>query len=179
MKNIKLTIVLLTTILSTYSYADTNTSVNIEKTNPIYNLDYDYMALIEAAKLARENAYCPYSGFKVGAALLTKDDKIFTGVNVENLVQAPGSCAERTAIVKAVSEGYREFKAIAVIANTPDVCAPCGVCRQVILEFGTDIDVIMTNMAGTKLVITKISQLVPYSFSPADLKYNNENPENK
>lgn len=150
---------------------------SISISNAQFNVNYDYQNLIEKAKQAREKAYCPYSNFKVGAAILTKTGEIFTGCNVENVAHVPGSCAERTAIVKSVSEGYKEFKAIAIIANTNGPCSPCGVCRQAILEFGIDTDVIMTNLKG-EIKIKKIKDLVPYYFSPAELEFNKANPEN-
>lgn len=91
--------------------------------------------LIEVAKAYRERAYAAYSHFKVGAAVLTKDGKVFGGCNIENASYPVTNCAERTAIFKAVSEGYREFAAIAIVADTPGPCSPCGMCRQAISEF--------------------------------------------
>ena len=90
--------------------------------------------LIKAAKQAQALSYSPYSGFKVGAALLCKSGKVYTGCNVENASFSATVCAERTALFKAVSEGEREFSAIAIVGNT-DLCFPCGVCRQVMSEF--------------------------------------------
>ncbi|AGB41512.1 cytidine deaminase, homotetrameric [Halobacteroides halobius DSM 5150] len=104
--------------------------------------------LIEEAIRARENAYTPYSNFKVGAALLTVDDEIYTGCNVENSSYGLTNCAERTAIFKAISEGKKDFKALAVVADTDDPVSPCGACRQVISEFGPGIKVIMANLEG-------------------------------
>lgn len=95
----------------------------------------NYKNLIEAAIKAKENAYVPYSGFRVGAALLTSDGRIFTGCNVENAAYSPSVCAERTAVVKAVSAGCREFTAIAVTGDHGGYLSPCGVCRQVLAEF--------------------------------------------
>ena len=95
--------------------------------------------LVEEAYAAMKHAYAPYSHFRVGAALLTKEGKIFTGCNIENAGYTPSNCAERTAFFKAVSEGERSFTRIAVVGNYPgkpgDYCAPCGVCRQVMREF--------------------------------------------
>ena len=92
-------------------------------------------ALVQEALQALQNAYVPYSGFKVGAALLTKAGKVYTGCNIENAAYGPSNCAERTAIFKAVSEGEREFAAIAVVGGkdgvVTDIFPPCGVCRQV------------------------------------------------
>ena len=95
----------------------------------------EFAELIQKAKEAKEQAYAPYSGFHVGAALLCKDGTIFTGCNIENSAYGPTNCAERTAIFKAVSEGFREFEAIAIISDSKQPTAPCGVCRQVMAEF--------------------------------------------
>lgn len=121
---------------------------------------------------AREFAYAPYSNHKVGAALLGKSGKIYTGCNVENAAYTPTNCAERTSIFKAVSEGEREFSAIAVVGGLGDqlseVCAPCGVCRQVLSEFcDPDMPVIM----GTpdKITVSSLSELLPFSFGKANL----------
>lgn len=124
--------------------------------------------LIKAATEARENAYTPYSNYKVGAALLTKDGKIYKGCNVENASYGLTNCAERTAIFKAVSEGDRDYKAIAIVLDADEYGAPCGACRQVIREYGTEIDVIMATISG-KYKILKIKDLVPYSFGPDNL----------
>ncbi len=118
--------------------------------------------LIEIAKKARENAYAPYSKFKVGAALETKSGKIYTGANVENSSFGLSMCAERIAIFKAVSEGEREFKRLAVVANTKDVVSPCGACRQVMAEFG-NFEVVLANTSG-KIKITDVSSLLPGAF---------------
>lgn len=124
--------------------------------------------LIAAALQARERAYAPYSGFSVGAALLTATGRVFEGCNVENAVYGATICAERTAIVKAVSEGERDFVRIAVVGDTGDVCVPCGICRQVLVEFGADIEVVMVNLAGQVRVQT-ISELMPGPFTRASL----------
>ena len=124
--------------------------------------------LIEMAKRARENAYAPYSNFKVGAALLTEDGEIFTGANVENASYGLSICAERVAVFKAVSEGKRKFKAIAVVTDTEKPTPPCGACRQVLAEFG-DIEVIMANLKGDVKVM-KLSELLPEAFTPEDLR---------
>ena len=121
---------------------------------------------------AREMAYAPYSDHKVGAALVGKSGKVYTGCNVENAAYTPTNCAERTAIFKAVSEGEREFTAIAVVGGLgdklSDVCAPCGVCRQVLAEFcEKDLRIIM----GTpdKIVVSTLADLLPLSFGKSDL----------
>lgn len=103
--------------------------------------------LIAAAKKYRENAYAPYSKFKVGAAVLTKKGNVYGGCNIENSSFPITNCAERTAIFKAVSEGEQEFAAIALIADTPGPCSPCGACRQVMVEFKIP-RIIMANMKG-------------------------------
>ncbi|GAB6098644.1 cytidine deaminase [Halanaerocella petrolearia] len=120
--------------------------------------------LIEAARKVRKNAYVPYSEFKVGAALLTAEGDIYTGCNVENSSYGLANCAERTAIFKAVSEGKQDFKALAVVTDTDQPATPCGACRQVISEFGPDIEVIMANLDGD--VITRdINELLWGAFS--------------
>ena len=126
------------------------------------------LKLMEKAIEARENAYAPYSGFRVGAALLTADGRIYTGCNIENAAYSPTNCAERTAFFKAVSEGVRAFSAIAVVGGkgeTPDaVCTPCGVCRQVMAEFcKPDFRVILGN--AEQITAYTLDSLLPYSFS--------------
>jgi len=118
--------------------------------------------LIERAKKARENAYAPYSKFKVGAAILTEDGEVYTGVNVENASFGLTVCAERVALFKAVSDGKRSFKAIAVVVNTEEPVPPCGACRQVLSEFG-DMEVIMANLKGD-VKIARLRDLLPDSF---------------
>ena len=131
----------------------------------------DLELLLKAIE-ARALAYAPYSDHRVGAALLGKSGKIYLGCNVENAAYTPTNCAERTAIFKAVSEGEREFTAIAIVGglgeNLSEVCAPCGVCRQVMAEFCTgDMRIIM----GTpeKITVSTLSELLPYSFGRANL----------
>lgn len=119
--------------------------------------------LIEYAKKAREKAYAPYSRFKVGAALLTAGGNVYTGCNIENSSYGLAVCAERVALFKAVSEGERVFQAIAVFAGTLGYCSPCGACRQVLLEFGGDIEVYMANSQGEYRVMT-VTELVPSAF---------------
>jgi cytidine deaminase len=123
--------------------------------------------LVQAAILARENAYAPYSGYDVGAALLTKSGKIFTGANVENAVYPLTICAERSAIFSAVSQGERTFSAIAVV--TENGVAPCGSCRQVLAEFGPDILVIIAKTTGVVVDEVKVYELLPNTFSAKDL----------
>lgn len=123
--------------------------------------------LIGLAKNVRENAYAPYSKFKVGAVLVTKSGKVFTGVNVENASYGLTNCAERTAIFKAVSEGEKEFDMIVIIADTEKPVSPCGACRQVMAEFG-NFRVILANTKGEWLE-TNVKELLPYSFDKKDL----------
>ena len=129
--------------------------------------------LIAIAANARKMAYAPYSGFCVGAALLGKSGKVYTGCNVENAAYTPTNCAERTAVFKAVSEGEREFSAIAIVGGkgeeTAEFCAPCGVCRQVLSEF---CDETLTLVLGTPENYKEytLAEVFPYSFGKADLK---------
>ena len=132
--------------------------------------------LIKEAKIARERAYAPYSNFKVGAALLTKSGKIYHGCNIENAAYTPSNCGERTAFFRAVYDGEREFDRIAVV-GAPDgqeadiLTAPCGVCRQVMLEFcdPEPFVVIMPDGKGGALEVL-LKDLVPYGFGPDNLK---------
>lgn len=129
----------------------------------------DKKQLVEKALEAKQNAYTPYSHFPVGAALVTSSGKIFTGCNVEQATYGGTVCAERTAIVKAVSEGEKDIKAICCVADTEDFCTPCGICRQFIYEFGPDIEVIMANKKG-EYRSASISELLPEAFGPESLK---------
>ncbi|MFP5113644.1 cytidine deaminase [Bacillaceae bacterium C204] len=125
--------------------------------------------LIEEAKRAREKAYAPYSKFGVGAALLTKDGKVYLGCNIENAAYSMCNCAERTALFKAYSEGDKDFQMLAVVADTDRPCSPCGACRQVISELcSKDMKVILTNLKGDILEIT-VENLLPGAFTPEDL----------
>lgn len=108
----------------------------------------EYDPLIAAAKHARENAHAKFSNFKVGAALLATSGKIYGGCNVENATYGLTVCAERVAILKAISEGERKFDAIAVVADTDTLTPPCGACRQLIWEFCGDVPVILANLKG-------------------------------
>ena len=118
--------------------------------------------LLRLANDIRERAYAPYSGFKVGAALLCADGTVFTGVNIENASFGPSVCAERTAFFKAISEGYRDFVKIAVTCDK-EYCSPCGVCRQVMSEHAPDLEILMGNLQGT-FKRTSIRDLLPESF---------------
>ena len=117
--------------------------------------------LIEEARKAREFAYAPYSGFQVGAALMAKDGKIFRGCNVEVSNFSATICAERTAVVKAVSEGYQEFVAVAVIADRPVPVSPCGQCRQTLNQFSPDMEVIMATTQSDEIEVMNLSDLLP------------------
>ena len=131
-----------------------------------------YQSLMETAAAAREFSYSPYSGYRVGAALLGKSGKVYTGCNVENAGYTPTNCAERTAVFKAVSEGEREFAAIAVIGGMGETvdpaCAPCGVCRQVLAEFcAPDLPVILGSPAHWRVVT--LGELLPLAFTKDNL----------
>jgi len=131
----------------------------------------DKKQLVKVALEAKEKAYSPYSQFKVGAALLTKSGKIFTGCNVEVASYGGTICAERTALVKAISEGEKEFQALCCVADTEDYCTPCGICRQFIYEFGPEVEVIMANKRG-EYRTASIAELLPHAFGPHSLKEN-------
>ncbi len=118
--------------------------------------------LIRKANEVRRNAYAPYSGYAVGAALLTTDGRIFTGVNVENASYPNGVCAERVAIYKAVSEGVRDFRAIAVV--TENGGTPCGFCRQVMAEFNPQMVVLIANAQEELIMEVPLETLLPYVF---------------
>lgn len=123
----------------------------------------DNKVLIDMALKAMENAYAPYSGFKVGAALLCSDKKVYTGCNIENSSYGASNCAERTAIFKAVSEGEREFEKIAIVSSSGDFTFPCGICRQVLNEFMYDKTVVLfSEKDGIKEF--KVKDLLPEAF---------------
>ena len=129
--------------------------------------------LLEMAIEARKMSYAPYSGFRVGAALVGKSGKVYKGCNVENAAYSPTNCAERTAVFKAVSEGEREFTAIAIVGGAgeeiSEFCAPCGVCRQVLGEFcGGDLRIVL----GTpeNISVHTLAELLPYSFGKNNLE---------
>lgn len=126
-----------------------------------------YQELMKTAIEARKKAYCPYSGFSVGAALLCADGTVYSGCNIENESYSPTNCAERTAFFKAVSEGQREFVAIAIVGGSEELvpCYPCGVCRQVMMEFcESDSFEIVCGTAEDSLEIMKLAELLPKSF---------------
>lgn len=131
----------------------------------------DYKALIKSAEGAREKAYAPYSGFKVGAALLAADGTVYTGCNVENASFGATICAERTAFTKAVSEGSHSFKAIAIVGgaeNDDKECPPCGICRQFMSEFcGSDFQIVLKS--GNEYKIFTLGGLLPSAFEGENL----------
>lgn len=132
----------------------------------------DYQKLIERAKEARKLSYSPYSHFPVGAALLTKDGKVYLGANIENASYPLCMCAERNVIYQSYLDGVRkdDIVAIAIVADTPNPCSPCGACRQVISELlRTDADIIMTNLKDETTVV-KVKDILPFAFSEEDLK---------
>lgn len=135
----------------------------------------DRSELIRLALEARQKAYTPYSHFKVGAALLTKEGKVYQGCNIENAGYTPSNCAERTAFFKAVSEGDYNFAAIAIVggpesASELEICAPCGVCRQVMMEFCDyhDFEIILAKNPDEYKVMS-LEDLLPMGFGPANL----------
>jgi cytidine deaminase len=131
----------------------------------------DIENLINESKLAREKAYVPYSKFPVGAALLAEDGTIYHGCNIENSAYSMTNCAERTAFFKAVSDGVRTFKALAVVGDTEGPVSPCGACRQVIAEFcDGSMPVYLTNLNGD-VEETTVAKLLPGAFSKEDLSY--------
>jgi cytidine deaminase len=123
--------------------------------------------LIQTAIEARQRAYAPYSNYLVGAALLTKSGQVFSGANVENAAYPTTMCAERVAVFKAVSEGEKEFEAIAVVTDNGGT--PCGSCRQVMAEFGLNTIVLIANDDGNLIQETTVAGLLPQAFTPKDL----------
>lgn len=130
------------------------------------------LELMQRAVEARKASYSPYSGFKVGAALLCKNGNVYTGCNIENAAYTPTNCAERTAFFKAVSEGEREFSAIAIVGGSgedpAEFCAPCGICRQVMAEFCEE-DFRILLGTPNKISAHTLAALLPYSFGKNDL----------
>lgn len=132
------------------------------------NKKEQYRQLLEFAKEAAKNSYSPYSKFKVGAAVLCEENKVFCGTNVENVSFGLSICAERAAVFTAVSNGCKKIKAVAVYNKNGNI-SPCGACRQVILEFAKDADIIY-NTKRDEIKIIKISKLLPNSFNTESLK---------
>lgn len=132
-------------------------------------------SLIRQALEARKFAYTPYSHFRVGAALLAQDGKVYTGCNIENAGYTPTNCAERTALFKAVSEGERKFSAIAIVGSLQGkintlVTGPCGVCRQALYEFGGPSLTVIMAKTEEDYIVTTLGELLPYGFGPANLE---------
>ena len=135
----------------------------------------EIQALIRKAFEGRQFAYTPYSHFRVGAALRAKDGRVYTGCNIENAGYTPTNCAERTALFKAVSEGVREFDAIAIVGSRQGevntlVTGPCGVCRQALYEFGGDALTVIMAKTEDDYIVTTLGALLPYGFGPANLE---------
>lgn len=140
-----------------------------------------YEALVRRAAEARKAAYCPYSGFAVGAALLCGDGTVYPGCNIENAALSPGNCAERTAFFRAVGDGKRDFLAIAVVGGAAgkeptELCPPCGVCRQVMREFcKPGFTVLLSD--GKKIQRYTLAELLPLSFGPEQLRESGDHHE--
>ena len=135
----------------------------------------EIQALIRKAFGGQQFAYTPYSHFRVGAALRAKDGRVYTGCNIENAGYTPTNCAERTALFKAVSEGVREFDAIAIVGSRQGevntlVTGPCGVCRQALYEFGGDALTVIMAKTEDDYIVTTLGALLPYGFGPANLE---------
>lgn len=125
--------------------------------------------LCQTAVAMLDRAYCPYSHFPVGAALECSDGTVFTGCNVENAAYGVAICAERTAMTKAVSEGHRDFVRIAIAGKSEDFCVPCGICRQMMMEFAPDMEVICLNNKGETKSF-RLRELLPYGFDQSWLE---------
>jgi len=137
--------------------------------NKLTQAEIDF--LLDKAQEARDRAYSPYSHYSVGAALLTADGQVYQGCNIENAGFTPTVCAERTAFFKAVYDGHRAFRAVAVIATGEEMGFPCGVCRQVMAEFcDKDFLIITANRDRTKVDVSPFETLLPHSFGPKDLE---------
>lgn len=132
------------------------------------SLPIEYKKLISAAKKAKQYSHSPYSRFRVGAALLTSNGKIYTGCNIENSSYGLTICAERTAIFKAISEGERKFRAIAVVSDNRDFTPPCGACRQVLMDLAPNIEFVMSNEKD-KFKVLNLRDLLPLPFQAKDL----------
>lgn len=124
--------------------------------------------LIKKALEAQKNSYSPYSHFRVGAALLTTDGKVYLGTNVENCGYSPTNCAERSAFFSAVSNGERNFAKLAIVGDSNDITYPCGICRQVIVELAPNIEIICAKDENNYEVLS-IKDLLPHAFTPNDL----------
>ncbi|RDW83075.1 cysteine proteinase-3 [Coleophoma crateriformis] len=154
--------------IETYSADD---SAHVAQTTSAYGITAEqFSTLRQRAVAAKSTAYCPYSKFRVGASLLTHEGAYIDGANVENAAYPVGTCAERVAFGKAVTEGHKKFKAVAVATDISPPASPCGMCRQFIREFcELDTPIIMFDKDG-KYVILKLEQLLPLSFGPESLQ---------
>lgn len=132
-------------------------------------MSIDYKSLVLEALKGREYAYVPYSNFKVGAAILTEDGKIYRGCNIENASYGATNCAERTAIFNAVSEGQKEIKAIAVVGSTDEFTFPCGICRQVISEFAKEDTPVIIAKNENEFNVYRLDEILPGAFTKKDL----------
>jgi cytidine deaminase len=137
-----------------------------------------YSELIQSAIKVMQQAYAPYSKFRVGAAIVTENGEVFTGCNVETSSYSLTICAERVALFKAISEGHRNFKAIAIVSDTGEYCPPCGACRQVLWDIAKDIDIILAKNAKDYKV-EKLSQLLPRAFDHSYLQTSHHNNNDK
>jgi cytidine deaminase len=129
----------------------------------------DYKNLVSTALKAREKAYVPYSNFKVGAAIMTEDDTVYGGCNIENASYGATNCAERTAIFKAISEGHKIIKAIAIVGDTNTYTFPCGICRQVIAEFSEGNIPIILAKDEENFIVKTLEEVFPGAFTKKDL----------
>ncbi|NLP46222.1 MAG: cytidine deaminase [Epulopiscium sp.] len=123
--------------------------------------------LLSYATYAKQYAYAPYSNFQVGAAVLTSSGKVYTGCNIENASYGATNCAERTAFFKAISEGERDFKAIAIVSSSQDETFPCGICRQVMMEFMPD-GIVILETKEKQIKQYRVQELLPYAFTKKD-----------
>jgi cytidine deaminase len=133
----------------------------------------DYKELIKKAYEAMEYSYSPYSNFRVGAALLLNDGSVYTGCNIESASFGATNCAERTAIFKAVSEGKKDFKAIAIVSDMNEETFPCGICRQVMAEFSHEMEIVLGNREMYK--VYSFNEIMPYSFTQIELNKGRNN----
>lgn len=129
----------------------------------------NYEKMIELAQSAMKNSYSPYSDFKVGACLKTTSGKYFVGTNIENSSFGASLCAERSALASAVSNGEKNFEAIAIVSSSNNFCPPCGICRQVLSEFGDDMKVILAK-SPKEYAVYNLSELLPHKFFEGDMK---------
>ncbi len=159
-------------LFSGYCFSNSSDAL-IAKTPPNQRSEKDtklnaQQELINSAKEARKNAYCPYSHYQVGAAVKTKNKKVYRGVNVENASYGMTICAERSAVFNAVTNGDKNIESIAIV--TKDGGAPCGGCRQVLNEFNPDMTVIVSNEDATLIKVYTLKELLPHAFGPANLE---------